>query len=326
MQLWVSEENLPFFEALASPVRIKIIKRLAEGKANIKQLAESVGVTSAMMTSHINKLERVGLVVSTRSKQYGKVCSLRSQWYVLSMPTVNHTHVQNYEVQIGVGQYTRANVKPTCGIADTEKVIGGYDDPRYFYDPAHYYAQLVWFTSGYLEYEIPNYIPEKCKILDIEISAEMCSEYPSARMDWESDINLYLNNKLICPWVSPGDFGDKKGKYTPVWWTSAQYGILKRFEINRHGVFLDKEQKSNFTVDDDDLDRDHWTLRFEVSEEKRRPGGLTIFGEKFGDHPRAIQVKINYEKSALSEEEKKENLFEKQSYYHWEKYNGTDTP
>ncbi|MSS08222.1 hypothetical protein FYJ38_06135 [Clostridium sp. WB02_MRS01] len=31
-----------------------------------------------------------------------------------------------------------------------------------------------------------------------------------------------------CTWVSPGDFGDRRGKYTPGWWLSAQYGILKR--------------------------------------------------------------------------------------------------
>ncbi len=57
MQIWVSEENLPFFEALSSPVRIKILEHLAHGEANIKDLAKAVGVTSAMMTAHINKLE-----------------------------------------------------------------------------------------------------------------------------------------------------------------------------------------------------------------------------------------------------------------------------
>lgn len=309
MQLWVSEENLPFFEALASPVRIKIIKRLAEGKANIKELANAVGVTSAMMTSHIDKLEKAGLVISTRS-QAGKVCSLLNQWYILSLPTANHRYVQNYEIQLGVGQYTKAHIRPTCGLADSQKIIGGFDDPKFFYDPARIHAQLVWFTSGYLEYEIPNYIPDNCKILDIEISAEMCSEYPNAKNDWESDINLYLNDTLICPWISPGDFADRKGKYTPDWWNSAQYGILKHFEINRNGVFLDKEKKSDQTTDNYSLDRDHWTLRFEASSETRRPGGLTIFGEQFGDFPRSIQVKVNYEKASLSDDERKAGLYD----------------
>lgn len=40
MQLWVSEENIPFFAALASPIRIKILERLAKSDANIKELAE----------------------------------------------------------------------------------------------------------------------------------------------------------------------------------------------------------------------------------------------------------------------------------------------
>lgn len=76
MQLWVSEENIPFFAALASPIRIKILERLAKSDANIKELAEDVGVTSAMMTSHIRKLEEVGLVATSRSKKNGKVCAL----------------------------------------------------------------------------------------------------------------------------------------------------------------------------------------------------------------------------------------------------------
>ncbi len=29
MQVWICEENIPFFEALSSPVRIKIIEHLA---------------------------------------------------------------------------------------------------------------------------------------------------------------------------------------------------------------------------------------------------------------------------------------------------------
>lgn len=317
MQLWVSEENLPFFEALASPVRIRIVEKLAQGEANIKELADAIGVTSAMMTSHINKLEKAGLVVSTRTKQTGKVCTLVNQWYILRLPTVNYHHIQNYEVQLGVGQYARADVRPTCGLADTEKLIGSYDDPRFFYDPARLDAQIIWFKSGYVEYEIPNYVPENCRVLDIEISAEMCSEYPNIRNDWESDINLYLNGKLICPWVSPGDFGDRRGKFTPGWWLNAQYGILKRFEINRQGVFLDKEQKSTQTIDDYNLERDHWTLRFEASEEKRRPGGLTIFGEHYGDFARGILVKINYERPILTDEDKKDSLYEKQPAYRW---------
>jgi len=319
MQLYISEENIPFFEALSNPVRIKIIERLAEGDANIKELAAAVGVTSAMVTSHIHKLEQVGLVDSIRSKKDGKLCSLINQWYILRLPTANFHQIQNYEVQLGVGKYARISATPTCGLADSDKLIHCYDDPKCFYDPDRFDAQLLWFTSGYVEYDIANLVPENCKIVDIEISAEMSSEYPNTKDDWESDINLYLNGELICPWISPGDYGNRRGKFTPSWWLAGQYGLLKHYEINRQGVYLDRERQSDKTVEDFHTERDIWTIRFEVSEEKRRPGGLTIFGEEYGDYARGIQIKVNYERNTLTEIEKKDRLFESQPAYRWGK-------
>lgn len=319
MQLWVSEENIPFFAALASPIRIKILERLAKSDANIKELAEDVGVTSAMMTSHIRKLEEVGLVATSRSKKNGKVCALINQWYILRLPLDTYQQLQDYDLQLGVGQYVRADVTLTCGLADAEKLLCEYDIPKYFHDPDHFNAQLIWFTSGYVEYEIPSYVPKDCKIMEIEISAEMCSEYPLVREDWESDINLYLNGELICPWVSPGDFGLRRGKYTPRWFPSNQYGLLKRYEINRSGTFLDKEPQSDKTVDDFHLDREVWTLRFEASGEKRRPGGLTIFGEQYGDYPVGIQVRVIYERPFMTEKDKKDSLYLQQPASRWGK-------
>ena len=52
----ISEDNLEFFEALGSPVRLKIIGCLSKRSMNIKELAESVDVSRAIITSHIKKL------------------------------------------------------------------------------------------------------------------------------------------------------------------------------------------------------------------------------------------------------------------------------
>ena len=87
MRVSISEDNLEFFEALASPVRLKIIGCLSKRSMNIKELAENVGVSSAIMTSHIKKLESAHLVESKKSKQYGKVCSLVGTNYMLLFPT-----------------------------------------------------------------------------------------------------------------------------------------------------------------------------------------------------------------------------------------------
>ena len=48
--------------------------------------------------------------------------------------------------------------------------------------------------------------------------AEMCAEYPDVKIDAVSDIDLFLNDEHLCTWQSPGDFGDRRGRYTPSWW------------------------------------------------------------------------------------------------------------
>lgn len=289
-----SEKSLVFFEALASPVRLKIIRCLCKKRMNIKELAQEIGVSSAIMTAHIRKLEEAGLVESQKSKEYGKVCKLIEKQYHLVFPPT-HYPAGFYDLNIKLGQYTDACVEPTCGIASAEGIIGSYDEPRCFFDARRDETELLWFSKGYVEYRIPNYIPANCAPTSIEICAEMSSEYSHINNNGLSDIVLSLNGKELCLWTSPGDFGDRKGRFTPSWWKSGQYGILKRYEINSQGVYLDKILKSNNTLKDYDLDRQNWTLRFEVCEKYRKAGGLTIFGKNFGDYPQDIYVCVRYE-------------------------------
>lgn len=294
MQVRVSEENIPFFEALASPVRIRVIHHLSQKDANIKELAEAAGVSSAIMTSHIKKLEDVDIVKSQRSGNSGKLCSLLNTNFSLLFPQYNRDSQYNYEVSIPVGHYTTAEVEATCGIADQYQVIHAYDDPRSFFDARRFDAQLVWFTKGYIEYTIPNYVTPPQIMVSLEIIAELSSEYPNYRDDWQSDIDIYLNGEYVCMWTSPGDYGKKRGKLTPVWWTSNQYGLLKSFRISTEGIFIDEELVSDKTLADFHVDRGLLQVRFAVSEQNRRAGGLTIYGKMFGNHAQDISVRIGY--------------------------------
>lgn len=289
-----SEDNLVFYEALASPVRLKIIRCLSNRTMNIKELADEIGVSSAIMTTHIRKMEEAGLVESKKSRANGKVCRLIEKKYNLIFPA-NHVPTNHYDVNIKIGQYTEASVEPTCGIASEKSIIGSYDDPKYFFDSGRDKTQLLWFSKGFVEYRIPNYVPENCRITSIEICAEMSSEYSHVNNNGLSDIVLSLNGEKLCLWTSPGDFGDRRGRYTPNWWQSGQYGILKRFEINDKGVYLDKELESEKPLKDFNLEKQNWTLRFEVCEEYRKAGGLTLFGEKFGDYQQDIYVCVRYD-------------------------------
>ena len=63
---------------------------------------------------------------------------------------------------------------------------------------------------------------------------ELSSEVPGTSADWPSDITLAVNGVDVGTWTSPGDFGDKRGVYTPDWWKlkGSQYGKLKNWRIN----------------------------------------------------------------------------------------------
>jgi predicted transcriptional regulator len=294
MQMRVTEENIPFFEALASPVRIRVIHYLSQKDANIKELAKAAGVSSAIMTSHIKKLEEVGIVKSLHSGRTGKLCSLHNTNFSLKFPTFGRDSQYSYDVSIPVGHYTAAEVEATCGISDQYQVIYVSDDPRALFDVRRFDAQIVWFAKGYVEYTVPNYVTPPQTMASLEITAELSSEYPHFRDDWQSDIDLYLNGEHVCMWTSPGDFGKRRGRLTPAWWSSNQYGLLKSFRINNEGVFIDEEAVSDKTLKDFHVERCQLRVRFAVSERNRRAGGLTIYGKMFGNHAQDINVRIGY--------------------------------
>ena len=104
-------------------------------------------------------------------------------------------------------------------------------------------------------------------------------------------------------WVSPGDFGSRKGFVTPQWWPDLlnQYGLLKTLIINSNGTFIDGgNQISSVTIEDLKIDYSSSIIfRFEVPKETANCGGFTLFGEDFGDHNQAIRVKAFYEETNI---------------------------
>jgi len=63
------------FAALASPARRAILARLAEGEANVNELAGPFDLTLPAISKHIKVLERAGLIVRSRRAQY-RPCAL----------------------------------------------------------------------------------------------------------------------------------------------------------------------------------------------------------------------------------------------------------
>ena len=296
------DEGLEIFKALGSELRINIIKLLQENhEMNMNELATSLGITNGALTSHIKKLEESGIIqVMTERGSHGnqKVCKVAVDKIVVDVESEENEEDQNiYNTEVKVGHYSDYDVYPTCGLATSQAIVGEVDDPRYFSHPDRINAGILWFTKGYIEYIIPNLLPSATKIDQITVSLEISSEAPGINNDWPSDISILLNDVKIGTWTSPGDYGDVQGIFTPDWWFQNwnQYGLLKMIVINKKGTFVDGLKISDVTINEFNLDyKSTVRFKFEIEEDAKNVGGITIFGSEFGNYNQDIKVRIAY--------------------------------
>ncbi len=294
------DEGLDVFKALGSEVRISIIKLLIKNKGmNMNELAAGLNITNGALTSHIKKLEDCGIVsIVSESAGHGnqKKCMVHLDKILVELES-EESKKNIYETEIKIGHYSGYQVFPTCGLATSAQLIGEVDDARYFAHPSRVDSDILWFTRGFVEYVIPNFIPISQKIDQITISAELSSEAPGINDAWPSDIHFYLNDICLGTWTSPGDFGDVKGIFTPDWWYPNwnQYGLLKLIVINESGTFIDGLQISDICLKDLSLNfGSNIKFKLAIPDEAEHVGGLTIFGRNFGNYNQDIKVRIHY--------------------------------
>lgn len=294
------DDGLETFKALGSDTRIQILNILLENEQmSMNQLATELNISNGALTGHIKKLEECGLInISNESAGHGnqKMCSVTQDRIIVDIKKpIDYKNV--FETEIKVGQFSRHQVWPTCGIATSESVIGEFDDIRYFNHPDRFTANILWFTKGYVEYTIPNLIPSNQRITQLSISAELSSEAPGIDNNWPSDISFYINDTKIGMWTSPGDFGDVHGMFTPQWWPQNwnQYGLLKLLVINDYGTYIDGLKISDVSTLSLHLDySSDICLRLAVENDSEHVGGITLYGKSFGNYDQDIRVAINY--------------------------------
>lgn len=294
------DDGLETFKALGSDTRIQILNILLENEQmSMNQLATELNISNGALTGHIKKLEECGLInISNESAGHGnqKMCSVTQDRIIVDIKKpIDYKNV--FETEIKVGQFSRHQVWPTCGIATSESVIGEFDDIRYFNHPDRFTANILWFTKGYVEYTIPNLIPSNQRITQLSISAELSSEAPGIDNNWPSDISFYINDTKIGMWTSPGDFGDVHGMFTPQWWPQNwnQYGLLKLLVINDYGTYIDGLKISDVSALSLHLDySSDIHLRLAVENDSEHVGGITLYGKSFGNYDQDIRVAINY--------------------------------
>ena len=100
----------------------------------------------------------------------------------------------------------------------------------------------------------------------------------------------------VLTFTSPGDFGGRRGNFTPKFWptTSTQYGLLKKVTINNTGVYLDDTFLHN-QINLANLQltsKNMIEFKLEVKTDAVHCGGMNLFGAKSGNYPQAIIMSV----------------------------------
>jgi predicted transcriptional regulator len=297
----LAEENEEAVRSLASPVRLNILRLLREaGPLNVNDIGRALGLPQSTVATNVQILEKTALIHTETvkaSKGQQKICSTPFDEIVIRLARPPVEQRENLiEVSMPLGLYTGCHVSAPCGLCSQDGVIGLLDVPDTFLDPGRMQAALIWFSRGHVEYQFPNNAKlMQAGIESLEFSLEMSSEVPGTNVDWPSDISLWVNGVKIGTWTSPGDYGDKRGIFTPRWWKlkGSQYGRLTTWHVSRRGTYMDGEKLSAVNLAQLDLGSHHSIrLRIGIEDGARNPGGLNIFGRQFGNHDQDIVMRL----------------------------------
>lgn len=294
------QDSVEFFRALASEVRLTILEILQQRPMGVSALAEALGLSPPSVTRHIKDMETVGLITTgpgQGDQAMQKVCRPASDRFIVSFENAQAYQDRVVEIETPVGMYSLAAPVAPCGLAAAEALIGYPDDPQSFFLPDRAAAKLLWMADGYVEYVFPCRVPAMAEITRLELSLEICSEARDYDNDYPSDITLWINEVEIGTWTSPGDFGGKRGRLNPPWWSDnrTQFGMLKVWSVDRESSYVDGSVLSDCTLGDLMLvPQAPIVVRIGNKPDARHIGGINILGQSFGNYRQDIVLRLHY--------------------------------
>lgn len=292
---------LPLIHALDSETRMDILNLVAKHKLTITEVADQLHYSKAIISRHVEELRAAGLIqvnTSESGDHRQKVLSAATDNITINFPEQIFPAFKKFTYTIPLGNYfSNDGITPTCGLASKDAIIGEMDDPNAFLLPDRLNASLMWFSHGSVEYIIPNQVVDELQPEMMEISLELSSEFPESNNNWPSDISFWMNDLKIGTYTVPGNYSDVRGKLTPSWWDSrfSQYGLLKHIRIHKDNTGIDGQFLSAVSLKDLDLDHSQFLhLRIGIDPSAPNQGGLTLFGQHFGNYAQDIQVIYYY--------------------------------
>lgn len=284
--------------SLNARTRRDILRLCSFRNYSIYQLAEILNMAIPTISFHVKILQKAGLVnvIQTPHKKGNEKQVTVSFSNISISKSTNQQPIQKaYHFSLPVGSYTDFKVVAPCCIVNKDGSALGIDEPGIFYSPKRFAAELISFSDGYLEYSIPTYKFKNETIFKFIVSVELCAETPFFNNSWQSDITFWVNNIECCTYQCKGDYGERRGYFTPKLWThnATQYGFLQKISIDSDGVYLNEKKESSVNLNDLHLtERDSIQLRIGIKENAKHKGGINLFGKNFGDHPQNILVQV----------------------------------
>ncbi|HTZ50321.1 MAG TPA: helix-turn-helix domain-containing protein [Spirochaetia bacterium] len=292
-------QDFKALKGLASEVRLRILEILRSGERNVNEIKDEMGLPQSTVATNVMLLEEANLI-ETRSvkaaKGTQKICAALYDEFVVQFSEAVPEAKDAIEVEMPIGLFIEYAVSPPCGMCSTEKIIGYLDTPASFLEPERVKAGLLWFEKGYVVYQFPNNaLYQQKPVRRLEVTAELSSETPGTNPQWRSDITLWVNGVEVGTWVSPGDYGDKRGTYTPSWWKleGSQYGLNKVWSVSKDGSYVDGMQVSGVTISDLNLSEHHSVkVKIGIKDDAEHVGGVNIFGRGFGNYDQDIVLRM----------------------------------
>jgi predicted transcriptional regulator len=285
-------------KGLASEVRLKILEILRKGERNVNEIKDEMGLPQSTIATNIMMLEEARLIETRNlkaAKGTQKICSSLYDEFIIQFTEPSESK-DAIEVEMPIGLFIEYNVSPPCGMCSTEKIIGFLDTPASFLEPERVKAGLLWFEKGHVVYQFPNNaLYQEKPVRKLEVTAELSSETPGTNPHWRSDITLWVNGVEIGTWISPGDFGDKRGTYTPEWWKleGSQYGLNKVWTVTDSGSSIDGVSVSDVAISDLKLSEHHSIkVKIGIKDDAQNVGGMNIFGRGFGNYDQDIVLRL----------------------------------
>ena len=287
--------------ALSCPERIAIMKNLMYSNKSLSQISRELNIPITTVTRHTNALAEAGLIVIDYQpgiKGHAKHCAHAIRELTIKLAPENDESVEeeSYSVEMPIGMFAHCHISAPCGLLGPTQPLIKYDDPKYFFTPDRGSAELLWFNVGHVSYNFPTEVLYHHQCHSISFSVEVCSETAYYNEKWPSDLSVFINNVEVLTTTLPGDFGGRRGKFSPAYWSinSTQFGILKNIKVDQQGVYENNVLiRKDIKFDDLKLYNGNAVqLRLEIKKDAVHRGGINIFGKNFGDYNQAIVMTV----------------------------------